>query len=93
MGSVVRACLQSAFKAVNYVLGLVGVGIIMYSLRSIGIWYLRTGDCSSIAVADRNPPWFVLPKLPPLLSESVEEESNSCFFLDWNAIFSGSFRC
>ncbi|KAG6505511.1 hypothetical protein ZIOFF_037867 [Zingiber officinale] len=69
MESVARACLQSALKAVNYVLGLVGIGVIIYSLRSIGIWYLRTGDFSSIAVADGNPPWFVLMKLPPLLSE------------------------
>ncbi|XP_074563201.1 tetraspanin-19-like [Curcuma longa] len=63
MGSVVRACLQSALKAVNYVLGLVGIGVIMYSLRSIGAWHLRTGDCSSIAVADRNPPWFICASL------------------------------
>ncbi|KAG6508981.1 hypothetical protein ZIOFF_034364 [Zingiber officinale] len=63
MESVARACLQSALKAVNYVLGLVGIGVIMYSLRSISIWYLRTGDFSSIAVADGNPPWFMCASL------------------------------
>ncbi|XP_042395929.1 tetraspanin-19-like isoform X1 [Zingiber officinale] len=63
MESVARACLQSALKAVNYVLGLVGIGVIIYSLRSIGIWYLRTGDFSSIAVADGNPPWFMCASL------------------------------
>ncbi|KAJ6841886.1 tetraspanin-19 [Iris pallida] len=55
MGRLARSCLQSLLKLVNSVMGLAGMGMILYSLWMIRVWYRQTGDFWSHS----NPPWFI----------------------------------
>ncbi|XP_074570221.1 tetraspanin-19-like isoform X2 [Curcuma longa] len=57
MGSWVRSCLQSVLKMVNSVIGLLGMGMIMYSMWMFRSWYKHfDGFPSSF---DSSPPWFI----------------------------------
>lgn len=51
-GRWVRVCLQAALKLVNSVIGLVGTGLILYSLWLIRVWY-KDGLQTSAS------PWFM----------------------------------
>ncbi|CAD5170475.1 unnamed protein product, partial [Musa acuminata subsp. malaccensis] len=42
MGRMVRTCLQSVLKLVNSVAAFVGVGLILYSLWMINVWFRQT---------------------------------------------------
>ncbi|RZS08417.1 hypothetical protein BHM03_00039388 [Ensete ventricosum] len=57
MGRMIRSCLQSALKLVNSVAGFVGVGLILYSLWMIRVWYRQA---HAFPTADS---WFVPPHL------------------------------
>ncbi|ONK63986.1 uncharacterized protein A4U43_C07F20940 [Asparagus officinalis] len=52
MGRWARVCLQSTLKVVNSILGFAGMGMILYSLWLIRVWY-RHG------VPDSASPWFM----------------------------------
>lgn len=52
-GRWARVCLQTTLKAVNSILGFAGMGIILYSLWLIRVWY-RHGVPDSAA-----SPWFM----------------------------------
>ncbi|XP_042428244.1 tetraspanin-19-like [Zingiber officinale] len=57
MGRWVRSCLQSMLKMVNSVIGLLGMGMIMYSMWMFRSWYKQfDGFPSSF---DSSPPWFI----------------------------------
>ncbi|XP_068639935.1 tetraspanin-19-like [Aristolochia californica] len=54
MGQILRSCLQSLLKLVNSFIGMVGVGMILYSLWMIRVWYKNLdGD------SDSQIPWFI----------------------------------
>ncbi|XP_074568649.1 tetraspanin-19-like [Curcuma longa] len=53
-----RSCLQSALKLMNSVIGLAGMGMILYSLWMIRSWYKDIDDGYSFS-ADSSPPWFI----------------------------------
>ncbi|KAJ3692945.1 hypothetical protein LUZ60_012040 [Juncus effusus] len=53
MGRVMRSCLQSVLKLVNSVIGLAGMGMILYSLWMIRVWFKQIGGF------DSSPPWFI----------------------------------
>ncbi|THU73488.1 hypothetical protein C4D60_Mb04t23370 [Musa balbisiana] len=57
MGRIIRSCLQSALKLVNSVAGFVGVGLILYSLWMIRVWYRQT---HALPTADS---WFIYTSL------------------------------
>ncbi|CAL9087173.1 unnamed protein product [Musa textilis] len=57
MGRMIRCCLQSALKLVNSVAGFVGVGLILYSLWMIRVWYRQT---HAFPTADS---WFIYASL------------------------------
>jgi hypothetical protein len=52
MGRMVRNCLQSVLKLVNSVIGLAGMGMILYSLWMIRVWFKQSGGSGS------SPPWY-----------------------------------
>lgn len=54
MGRWARVCLQATLKAVNSVLGFAGMGMILYSLWLIRVWY-RNGVPDSGSAS----PWFM----------------------------------
>ncbi|URD84456.1 Tetraspanin family [Musa troglodytarum] len=58
MGWWLRSCLQSVLKLVNSVMGLAGMGVILYSLWMLRSWYKHI-DGSSFAGPVSSPPWFV----------------------------------
>lgn len=55
MGRLVRSCLQSLLKIVNSVIGFVGLGMVLYSLWMIRVWYKHTGSFWD----NSSPPWFI----------------------------------
>ncbi|CAL9154479.1 unnamed protein product [Musa hybrid cultivar] len=57
MGRMIRSCLQSALKLVNSVAGFVGVGLILYSLWMIRVWYRQA---HAFPTADS---WFIYTSL------------------------------
>ncbi|XP_008806541.2 tetraspanin-19 isoform X2 [Phoenix dactylifera] len=58
MGRMVRSCLQSLLKLVNSVIGLVGMGMILYSFWMIRVWFRQVGTFWA-AGPDSTPPWFI----------------------------------
>ncbi|URD84457.1 Tetraspanin family [Musa troglodytarum] len=58
MGWWLRSCLQSVLKLVNSVMGLAGMGVILYSLWMLRSWYKHI-DGSSFAGPVSSPPWFI----------------------------------
>lgn len=58
-----RSCLRSALKLMNSVIGLAGMGMILYSLWMIRSWYKDIDDGYSFG-ADSSPPWYA--QLKPL---------------------------
>ncbi|XP_073012122.1 tetraspanin-19 [Typha latifolia] len=58
MGRMVRSCTQSLLKLVNSVIGLVGMGMILYSLWMLRVWYRQiNGDWPG--ASDSPLPWFI----------------------------------
>ncbi|XP_068645652.1 tetraspanin-19-like [Aristolochia californica] len=54
MGRILRSCIQSLLKLVNSIIGMVGVGMALYSLWMIRVWYKNLdGDF------DSQIPWFI----------------------------------
>ncbi|XP_073106060.1 tetraspanin-19-like [Elaeis guineensis] len=53
MGRMLRSCLQSVLKLVNSVIGMAGMGMILYSLWMMRVWYKQSGGLVF------SPPWFV----------------------------------
>ncbi|KAG9441028.1 hypothetical protein H6P81_016882 [Aristolochia fimbriata] len=54
MGRILRSCLQSLLKLVNSIIGMVGLGMVLYSLWMIRMWYKNVdGDAAS------QVPWFI----------------------------------
>ncbi|KAG1359560.1 Tetraspanin-19 [Cocos nucifera] len=53
MGRMLRSFLQSVLKLVNSVIGMAGMGMILYSLWMMRVWYKQSGGLAS------SPPWFV----------------------------------
>ncbi|RWW46960.1 hypothetical protein BHE74_00047085 [Ensete ventricosum] len=58
MGWCLRSCLKSVLKLVNSVMGLAGMGVILYSLWMLRSWHKHI-DGSSFAGPVSSPPWFV----------------------------------
>ncbi|KAJ1694473.1 hypothetical protein LUZ63_011171 [Rhynchospora breviuscula] len=54
MGRMARSCLQSVLKLVNSVIGLAGMGMILYSLWMIRVWLKQIGS------SDSHLPWFII---------------------------------
>jgi hypothetical protein len=52
MGRMVRNCLQSVLKLVNSVIGLAGMGMILYSLWMLRVWFKQIDNSGS------GPPWY-----------------------------------
>ncbi|CAL9119671.1 unnamed protein product [Musa acuminata var. zebrina] len=58
MGWWVRSCLQSVLKMVNSMIGLTGMGMILYALWMLRSWYKHL-DGTSFGVSGSTPPWFI----------------------------------
>ncbi|PKA59603.1 Tetraspanin-19 [Apostasia shenzhenica] len=58
MGTFVKSCTQSVLKLVNSVSGLVGTGMILYSLWMLRVWYKEVNSFWA-AGPDSTPPWFI----------------------------------
>ncbi|MQL88632.1 hypothetical protein Taro_021191, partial [Colocasia esculenta] len=57
MGRMGRICLQSFLKLVNSVIGMVGVGMILYAMWMLRVWYRQmNGDWRG---PDSSAPWFI----------------------------------
>ncbi|THU54109.1 hypothetical protein C4D60_Mb10t21550 [Musa balbisiana] len=57
MGWWVRSCLQSVLKLVNSMIGLTGMGMILYALWMLRSWYKHMVG-TSFGVSGSTPPWF-----------------------------------
>ncbi|OAY81055.1 Tetraspanin-19 [Ananas comosus] len=55
MGTLMRCCLQSILKLVNSVIGMVGIGMVLYSLWMIRVYYKHP----NVHWTDHSPPWFI----------------------------------
>ncbi|RRT58862.1 hypothetical protein B296_00034093 [Ensete ventricosum] len=66
MGWCLRSCLKSVLKLVNSVMGLAGMGVILYSLWMLRSWHKHI-DGSSFAGPVSSPPWFVCLAYPGFL--------------------------
>ncbi|XP_078176348.1 tetraspanin family protein [Carex rostrata] len=53
VGRMARSSLQTVLKLVNSLIGLAGMGMILFSLWMIRGWYKQFGS------SDSNPPWFI----------------------------------
>lgn len=52
VGRMARSCLQTVLKLVNSLIGLAGMGMILFSLWMIRGWFKQFGG------SDSNPPWY-----------------------------------
>ncbi|CAN6546442.1 unnamed protein product [Malus baccata var. baccata] len=60
--TIARICLQSLLKAMNSLLGMVGIAMIMYGLWMLRVW-LRDSDGSPLDHHSAVPPWFICTSL------------------------------
>ncbi|XP_078427437.1 tetraspanin family protein [Wolffia australiana] len=58
MGRTINLCLQSILKLANSVIGMVGIGMILYSLWMLRAWYNKTRGFWSEG-PDSSSPWFI----------------------------------
>ncbi|XP_073112623.1 tetraspanin-19 isoform X1 [Elaeis guineensis] len=58
MGRMARSFLQSLLKLVNSVIGLVGMGMILYSFWMLRVWFRQVGTFWA-AGPGSTPPWFI----------------------------------
>nr|CAD1821080.1 unnamed protein product [Ananas comosus var. bracteatus] len=56
MARMLRSCLQSMLKLVNSVIGLTGMGMILYALWMLRAWFKQIGGGGGF---DSSPPWFI----------------------------------
>lgn len=55
---LMRSCVQSMLKLLNSVIGMVGLGMILYAVWLIRVWQKETGDLP-FDDSDRLAPWYV----------------------------------
>ena len=58
MGRMVKLCLQSILKLANSVVGITGIGMILYAMWMLRAWYNDTHGFWSQG-PDFYPPWYV----------------------------------
>ncbi|KAH7568935.1 hypothetical protein JRO89_XS06G0076400 [Xanthoceras sorbifolium] len=58
MGRIARTCLQSFMKAMNLIMGMVGVAMILYGFWMVRVWQ-RDKEGSSSHDYDSTAPWFI----------------------------------
>ncbi|OAY34072.1 tetraspanin-19 [Manihot esculenta] len=58
MVRLMRSCVQSMLKLLNSVIGMVGLGMILYAVWLIRVWQKETGDLP-FDDSDRLAPWFI----------------------------------
>ncbi|XP_031268317.1 tetraspanin-19-like isoform X2 [Pistacia vera] len=58
MARIARTCIQSFLKAVNLVMGMVGIAMILYGLWMIRVWQ-RDMEDSSFEDFNSTAPWFI----------------------------------
>ncbi|KAK3188011.1 hypothetical protein Dsin_027572 [Dipteronia sinensis] len=59
MGRIARSCLQSLMKAMNLIMGMVGIAMILYALWMARVWQRDSQDSSSHHHHHSASPWFI----------------------------------
>ncbi|EEF44456.1 tetraspanin-19 [Ricinus communis] len=59
MVRLMRSCMQSILKLLNSVIGMVGLGMILYAVWLIRVWQREMGDFPFEDDSDNPAPWFI----------------------------------